>query len=164
MSEPYEFDLEAYRLAFVATEAVQRGIDLAGLSRAAIAERLGVSRPRVSQVLDGSSNMTLRTLAELGLACGVRWELVGVDAADSSRIVISTNKVAVPVPPITHSSSPEVLLSWAGVKHPELETTTSEGSVLVSLAGLTGWSSTVKQSRKQAHAEKQALPQEDLAA
>jgi transcriptional regulator with XRE-family HTH domain len=45
------------------------------LSRADLASRMGVSPGRVSQVLSGGENLTLRTLAALGVALDAEFEL-----------------------------------------------------------------------------------------
>lgn len=47
------------------TKAVQDALDAAGLSRAEVADCLGTSRSYISQVLNGSANMTLKTLGAL---------------------------------------------------------------------------------------------------
>jgi transcriptional regulator with XRE-family HTH domain len=46
-----------------------------GISRADLAARMGVSPGRVSQILGGGENLTLRTLAALSTALGARFEL-----------------------------------------------------------------------------------------
>ncbi len=46
-----------------------------GLTRADLASRMGVSPGRVSQVLSGGENLTLRTLASLATALDARFEL-----------------------------------------------------------------------------------------
>jgi transcriptional regulator with XRE-family HTH domain len=46
-----------------------------GLSRAELASRMGVSAGRVSQVLSGGENITLRTLASLAAAVDARFEV-----------------------------------------------------------------------------------------
>ncbi len=51
-----------------ATEAVCEWLAAEGLSRADLAERLGRSPAYVSQLLNGSRNMTLRTLADMAHA------------------------------------------------------------------------------------------------
>lgn len=53
-----------------------------GISRTELAERLGVSPARVSQILSGRENLRLRTLASLGWALGIRFELHPVPVAD----------------------------------------------------------------------------------
>ena len=50
--------------------AVQEAMDEAKISRAEMAVLLGTSRSNVSQLLDGSRNMTAKTLAGLLWACG----------------------------------------------------------------------------------------------
>jgi transcriptional regulator with XRE-family HTH domain len=45
------------------------------LTRADLASRMGVSPGRVSQVLSGGENLTLRTLASLAAALGTQFDL-----------------------------------------------------------------------------------------
>jgi len=45
------------------------------LTRADLASRMGVSPGRISQVLSGGENLTLRTLASLSVALDARFEL-----------------------------------------------------------------------------------------
>lgn len=56
-----------------------------GLTRADLAARMGVSPGRVSQILGGGENLTLRTLAALSTALDARFgiELVPLKAADA---------------------------------------------------------------------------------
>ncbi len=63
---------EEERLILWATEAVAKAMANQGLTRAQLAGALGTSRPNVTQLLSGSRNMTLRTLAALAHACGAR--------------------------------------------------------------------------------------------
>lgn len=61
---------EEYLIALVAEE-IHDALDQAnGLSRSDLAQALGKSKAYVSQVLSGSRNMTLRTLADFALALG----------------------------------------------------------------------------------------------
>ena len=53
-----------------ASHLVVTAMEGADISRAQLAERIGKSRSYVSQVLSGSRNMTLKTLADLLWACG----------------------------------------------------------------------------------------------
>jgi transcriptional regulator with XRE-family HTH domain len=46
-----------------------------GLTRADLASRMGVSPGRISQVLSGGENLTLRTIASLATALDVRFEM-----------------------------------------------------------------------------------------
>lgn len=52
------------------TSAVQGAIDEAGLTRADVARLLGTTKSYISQVLNGSTNMTLKTLGALLWAAG----------------------------------------------------------------------------------------------
>src|SRR5580658_2196932 len=61
-----------------------------GLTRAYLAARMGVSPGRVSQILGGGENLTLRTLAALSTALDARFDLElsavksgDIDAGDS---------------------------------------------------------------------------------
>ena len=66
---------EEERLILWATEAVAEAMANQRLTRTQLAEALGTSRPNVTQLLSGSRNMTLRTLAALAHACGMRVDL-----------------------------------------------------------------------------------------
>jgi transcriptional regulator with XRE-family HTH domain len=46
-----------------------------GLTRADLASRMGVSPGRISQVLSGGENLTLRTIASLATALDARFEM-----------------------------------------------------------------------------------------
>jgi transcriptional regulator with XRE-family HTH domain len=46
-----------------------------GITRADLASRMGVSPGRISQVLSGGENLTLRTLASLATALDARFEM-----------------------------------------------------------------------------------------
>ena len=63
---------EEERLILWATEAIYEAMEDQGLNRAAVAARLGTSRAKVTRLLSGSRNMTLRSLAGLAHACGMR--------------------------------------------------------------------------------------------
>ena len=66
---------EEERLILWATEAIAETIEEQGRTRADVAKALGTSRPNVTQLLNGSRNMTLRTLAALAHACGMRADI-----------------------------------------------------------------------------------------
>ena len=63
---------EEERLILWTTEEIAGAMVDQGISRADIAERIGTSRANVTQLLSGSRNMTLRSLARLAHACGLR--------------------------------------------------------------------------------------------
>ena len=52
------------------TEAICEIMETEGVSRQELARRIGRTKGFVSQLLNGSRNMTLRTLAEIALALG----------------------------------------------------------------------------------------------
>lgn len=66
---------EQERLILGATEAVAEAMAERDITRAQLADALGTSRANVTQLLSGSRNMTLRTLAVVAHACDVRAEI-----------------------------------------------------------------------------------------
>ena len=74
---------EEERLILWTTEEIAGAMVDQGISRADIAERLGTSRANVTQLLSGSRNMTLRSLARLAHACGMRAAIHFEELADS---------------------------------------------------------------------------------
>lgn len=66
---------EEERLILWTTEAIWKAMDEQGLTRAEVAEKLGTSRANITQLLSGSRNMTLRSLASLAFACEMRAEI-----------------------------------------------------------------------------------------
>lgn len=54
------------------SEEIWATLNKAGISQAELANKLDVSRPRISKLLDGSANMTLRTLADIAFELGKR--------------------------------------------------------------------------------------------
>ncbi|MDQ2666310.1 MAG: helix-turn-helix transcriptional regulator [Gemmatimonadota bacterium] len=54
------------------TDALEQEMDQAGVSRADMARLLGKSPAFVSQVLNGSRNMTIKTIADIALALGLQ--------------------------------------------------------------------------------------------
>jgi transcriptional regulator with XRE-family HTH domain len=74
-------DPEAKRLyeeELLVGEAMENVIALLrslGVSQRDLATRLGVTESRVSQIVSGTENLTLRSLAGLGWCLGVRFEL-----------------------------------------------------------------------------------------
>lgn len=53
-----------------ASHAVITAMEIAGLNRAQLSQKIGKSKSFVSQVLSGNRNVTLKTLADLLWACG----------------------------------------------------------------------------------------------
>lgn len=54
---------------------VERAMKQQKISRKALAERMGVSKGRITQILSGSSNLTLRLVADAFTALGLELEL-----------------------------------------------------------------------------------------
>lgn len=75
-------ELERALLAGQAADLLAELRGSLGLTQRELAQRIGVTESRVSQVLAGSENLTLASLAELGWAMGVRFELVPAPVAD----------------------------------------------------------------------------------
>jgi transcriptional regulator with XRE-family HTH domain len=71
----HERMLDQERLILHATEAIVGLLIEQSVSRQELANRLGKSKGLVSQLLSGERNMTLRTLADLGHALGVRFSV-----------------------------------------------------------------------------------------
>jgi transcriptional regulator with XRE-family HTH domain len=76
----HEQMLDQERLILYATETVVGLLEETKTPRQELARRLGKSKGYVSQLLAGERNMTLRTLADLGHALGVRFALRAVPA------------------------------------------------------------------------------------
>lgn len=53
-----------------------------GISQHELAERLEVSDARVSRIMTGKENLTLKTLADVGWTLGLRFEVVAVPRGD----------------------------------------------------------------------------------
>jgi len=68
------------------TDRIALAMQEQGVSRAELAERLGVSRAYITKLLGGNTNMTLRTLVRLALALGMVPEVslvpLGADEGD----------------------------------------------------------------------------------
>ncbi len=61
---------------------VERAMKAQKISRKALAERMGVSKGRISQILSGTSNLTLRLVADAFTALGLRLELKPVPLSE----------------------------------------------------------------------------------
>lgn len=80
---------EQEQLIVWAMEAIARAMKAAGMTKADLARKLGTSRAHITQVLGGSRNATLRTLADLAWACGSR-VTVSVEPLRECRPMAST--------------------------------------------------------------------------
>ncbi|MGA2267479.1 MAG: helix-turn-helix transcriptional regulator [Bryobacteraceae bacterium] len=66
---------EREALAFEASELVSRLMEDQGVSKSDLAQRVGTSKSHITQLLSGSRNMTMHTLADLAFALGHRIEI-----------------------------------------------------------------------------------------
>jgi transcriptional regulator with XRE-family HTH domain len=73
--------LEQERLMVDATELVCNVMDFRRMSRSELAERMGRSKAYVTQILRGSQNLTLRTLADVFYAMNCRLVMVAATEA-----------------------------------------------------------------------------------
>jgi len=74
------------------TNAVARVMDDLGVSQSELARRLGVSRARVSQLLQHKSSPTLRTMVEVATALGCEVTLVVTPGGSPSCRLDSDNQ------------------------------------------------------------------------
>ncbi|MGD1072637.1 MAG: helix-turn-helix transcriptional regulator [Bryobacteraceae bacterium] len=79
-------------LAFEATEKISELMELTGISKSELARRTGSSKAYITQLLSGSRNMTVHTLAGLAFALGYRITF------NSIRITQAENLVCKPEP------------------------------------------------------------------
>ena len=86
---------EQERLILWTSEAICEAMEEQGLDRAAVAGKLGTSRANVTQLLSGSRNMTLRSLAGLAHACDMRAEISFEKLTDAVFTPIEDHTIAV---------------------------------------------------------------------
>jgi predicted XRE-type DNA-binding protein len=96
------------------TRVVQEAIDNAGLSRADVARVLGTTKSYISQVLNGSTNMTLKTLGALLWATGrqvaeLRTEAVGTEMRPGVQFTASITIQSADTPHIVLNAWPRDL-------------------------------------------------------
>jgi transcriptional regulator with XRE-family HTH domain len=70
------------RLIAEVTEEIWKAMEEAGINKTQLAERMGSTRGYISQVLNGSRNMTLRTLSDICFALG-RMPVIGLGEAEA---------------------------------------------------------------------------------
>lgn len=84
-SEAQRRDFERDLLYGEVGEMVGALIAELGISQRQLAQRLGLSESRVSRILGGAENVTLKTLADLGVALGLRFRLAAEELPDRSE-------------------------------------------------------------------------------
>lgn len=73
-----------------AAGSLGQAMDAQGITHAELAERLSVSRPRVTRILGGGQNLTLKSIAEAAFQLGLRWE-IELKAIDDSGVRLKSD-------------------------------------------------------------------------
>jgi transcriptional regulator with XRE-family HTH domain len=68
-------EYERIRLRVLVTARIENLLEGIGLKQSDLAKRISKSSAWVSKVLNGNQNVTLDTIAEIGWALGVRWDI-----------------------------------------------------------------------------------------
>ena len=88
---------------------VERAMKAQKISRKALAERMGVSKGRISQILSGTSNLTLRLVADAFTALGLRLELKPVPLSEPRTVQQPTvHPISDAKPETTSAVSPDL--------------------------------------------------------
>jgi len=98
-----------------ATDTVAGLLASLGISQKELAKRLSVSPGRVSQVLSGAENLTLKSLGALGWALGVRFDLTPSPMADRKGTPATDDP---PPPAWLNRLRPEAAFSFETVSLP----------------------------------------------
>lgn len=72
-------DYAAERLKVDVTEKIYEYMERQGVSKAQLAEKLGTSKSNVTQMLSGSRNLTLQSLAFIAIVLGLRVEVTLIE-------------------------------------------------------------------------------------
>lgn len=84
-----ERELSCARLVFNTTEDILLAMQDQGFTQSALAKKLGKSKSYVCQLLDGTRNMTLKTLADISYALNVDVKVViSKDGKDISHPIV----------------------------------------------------------------------------
>lgn len=101
------------------TDTVSGLVDAAGVSQRELARRLGVSEARISQILSGSENLTLRSVAALGWALGVR---IGVSPSQMQNRAGTPAESDPPAPVWLNALKPQPEIVFRTVPSPKRRT------------------------------------------
>lgn len=82
-SEADKQALEAERLIVDVTEDILREMDRRGVKKVDLARKLHKSKSFVSSTLDGSRNLTLRTLSQIAYVLGLKARVQFIDHAEN---------------------------------------------------------------------------------
>ncbi|WP_025122152.1 MULTISPECIES: helix-turn-helix domain-containing protein [unclassified Serratia (in: enterobacteria)] len=84
-----EREMACERLLFNTTEDILLAMQDSGVTQSVLAKKIGKSRPYVSKLLDGTRNMTLKTLADISFALGAEAKVAIIkDGRDVSHHLI----------------------------------------------------------------------------
>ena len=86
------------RLIVDATERICELMEIQGVSRAELAQRLKKSKSHVSQLLSGRTNMTLRTLSDVFSALGRSLQVADVPLTTGEAAISYRGNPSIPVP------------------------------------------------------------------
>jgi transcriptional regulator with XRE-family HTH domain len=109
-------DEEMHTLVTQLTNEITFHMRESGITRADLAARMGVSPGRVSQILGGGENLTLRTLAALATALDARFdfELSSLKTPDA----YTSRSGAESAPTANHHSFPRAQHQQRTTRHP----------------------------------------------
>lgn len=75
------------------TELICEIMEKAGISRVQLAERLGKSKGFISQLLDGTANMTIRTMSDMFVALGYQFHPSTSPLSEQPPATVNTTDV-----------------------------------------------------------------------
>lgn len=106
--EVTEREMACERLVFNTTEDILLAMQDSGVSYAELARRLGKSKGHVSQVLNGTRNMTLRTLADISyvIDCEIKLTICKNGLDVSHQIITEEHYVSTPSDLTVHVDKP----------------------------------------------------------
>jgi len=132
--------LEEERLVVAATEAISEAMDRQGINKRELAERLNVRPSEISQRLSGRRNLTLRSLAAMLHAVGVRARLSIEDEQAPFVAGVPWNSTSTASQRAELSPVPNFVVTVMGVTHQGLlpETYTGGLAGAIGIAGPRG--------------------------
>lgn len=87
-----KYDIDTYmercRLQVEMVNALGRAMKAAKVDFNGLAKRANLLHEYVFDILSGELPLSIDMFAKLGLACGVRWKLVGVADNNSKKVVV----------------------------------------------------------------------------
>jgi len=106
------------RVIFETTEMICRLLEREGISRSELAERLEKSPGFISQLLDGTANMTIRTISDVFTVLGYEYHPRAVRPISGQAVAQTSRLLQWPMAPSPNSTewgSPEITLP-AGIR------------------------------------------------